>query len=390
MKQAPGLTAYRQDAIFCFLAVLPTFAALVPVVAASAAVRELGDSGGLRAGFLASSIAGLAAGYLVIGNLADRFGQRTSLQASLLAFGAFSLVLYFLEDGPSFLLFRFLQALSSSACMVIPQALYRHTYPGPLARRANAISLLGTAIGPISAFLLGGVFDALDSWRSGFLVCAGSSVVACFSARYLPFGDRLTPVASEIRSAGAANRPGGFLVLALFPACCFTGSYAFFVTAPLIAREELALDGHALALLLCLPPIGLAIGSAAAAAHARYGAGLFVGAVVMQIAVALGAAAMAARPSMLIFAAMLLYGMANGVTVSVSTTAAIARYPGPPGAAAAMAGFIRMAGAAVGAGVLAATTYFQASRALATALAIVAVLLAGLFLPAYRRLATAP
>jgi MFS family permease len=376
--------SYRHDAIFCFLAVLPTFAALVPVVAAPAALRELGDGGGLRAGFLASSIAGLAAGYIVIGNLADRCGQRTILRASLVAFCAFSVALYLLKDAGSFLFVRFLHALSSSACMVIPQALYRDAYPGPLARRANAVSLLGTALGPIAAFLLGGAFE--HSWRSGFIVCAVCGAVAWLAVPQLPFAFR----AREEKPPGTPLPARGFAVFAVIPACCFAGSYVFFVTAPLIAREELAMRGAALAWLLCLPPIGLLLGSAAVVAYAsRAGAKLLAGGLVLQIAVAIAASLLALQPSLPIFLVMLLYGIANGLTVSASTAAAIARYPGPAGAAAAATGFVRMTGAAIGACALAATAYWHASAVLAACLALVAVVLAALLAPAYRRLATA-
>lgn len=375
--------SYKHDAIFCFLAVLPTFAALVPVVGAAAALRELGDGGLLRAGFLASSIAGLAIGYLFIGNVADRYGQRLALKCSLLAFAALSGVLYVVTDPALFLVLRFFQALSSSGCMVIPQALYKDAYTGVLARRANAISVLGTALGPISAFLLGAALDVFWSWRVGFLITALLAAAAYFWAGSLPFAGVGRPAAPQ-----TSARPGGFAVFALIPAFCFAGSYAFFVTAPIMGSSEMGIPTTRLSLLLCLPPIGLALGSTLTAAlSSRHGTGLLAAGLVLQVAAALAVSVLSHNASLFAFFAMFFYGLANGLTVSLSTARAIARYAGPSGAAAAAAGFIRMAGAALGACTLALTNHVSSSAAISAALLGVAILLLGALACNYRQIA---
>lgn len=127
-----------------------------------AAVRTWGDN------FLAIFLAGGTIGGLLFGSLADRFGRRPIMIATILMYSVFSGLTYFANDIYVIGVLRFLVALGIGGEWAVAASLVAEVFPKKARAQAagifHASSILGTWLAALSGILVG------SSWRYAYLL----------------------------------------------------------------------------------------------------------------------------------------------------------------------------------------------------------------------------
>ena len=120
---------------------------------------------------------GAGVGALIPGTLADRFGRRPILLASLACFVVMAAACALVTEFNTMLVFRFIQAVGSGGLAVLPSAIIRDRFEGD--KMARLQSLIGVIfmIVPMIAPTLGQGVLALAGWRAIFWVIAGLGIV---------------------------------------------------------------------------------------------------------------------------------------------------------------------------------------------------------------------
>lgn len=113
-----------------------------------------------------------AVGQLVIGTLADNFGRKKILLASLLSFTLGSIICCFSLSIIPFLFGRILQALGACGSQVITLAMVRDQYQEKEATLLFTILKGSMSIAPIAAPLVGAYLQTLYGWQANFAVLA--------------------------------------------------------------------------------------------------------------------------------------------------------------------------------------------------------------------------
>ncbi|MGW5863249.1 MFS transporter [Streptomyces sp. NPDC055239] len=159
----------------CFLAYL--FDAL-EIVLLSLALPDIRQDMGLsvtQAGLLATAtLLGIGVSSVAGGYVADNFGRKKALIASLVTFGLFTAALIVVPNFTVFLILRFLAGIGLGAVWSVVSAYVVETWPAKSRGRAAAFV--------ISAFPAGGALAAvisgplLPNWRLMFLI-AGTAVI---------------------------------------------------------------------------------------------------------------------------------------------------------------------------------------------------------------------
>jgi len=145
--------------------------------------RELGAGDGNRRQLVVSAylLAG-GLGTLLPGALADRFGRRPVLLASILGYSLLSLAIAFVHDFTVLLVLRGIQGLVAAGLFVVPSAIVRDRYEGDqMARLFSLISAIFITV-PVFAPSLGQAVLLFAGWRWIFIILAGLGLLAVFWA----------------------------------------------------------------------------------------------------------------------------------------------------------------------------------------------------------------
>jgi FSR family fosmidomycin resistance protein-like MFS transporter len=165
-------------------------------------VDDLHASKALGNAALAAMLVGGAAGTLIGGPLADRFGRRAVLTGSMLLLPP--LIAGFLASGPALaLVFASLAGAATIATFAVTIVMGQEYLPGRLGVSAGVTIGLSIGLGGVGAPLLGLLADA-DGLRSVFWVVAALPVAALAMAAGLP----RAPTA-RARTQGTSGLRGG-------------------------------------------------------------------------------------------------------------------------------------------------------------------------------------
>jgi len=223
-----SLTAFAPMSIDMYLPALPT---MQRVLDADAAHMQL---------TLASFFAAFALGQLFYGPLADRFGRKPPLYASLSLFILASLGCALATSVEMLIVLRFLQAFGACAGVVIARAIVRDSFDTAEAARMYAAMMLVMGVAPMVAPLLGGQLLAAFGWHSIFLalVLYGSVVLFALHSRLpetLPPMQRRPLIPSRVLSAyGSLLMQHRFRGFALTSSISMAGLYAFIAASPFV------------------------------------------------------------------------------------------------------------------------------------------------------------
>lgn len=208
------LAAFGPLSIDMYLPALPTIAG------------EFGTTTAAIQQTLSAFFIGLALGQLFYGPISDRMGRRAPLLFGCAMYTAVSLGIIFAPSVGWLLGLRFLQALGSSAGVVIGRSVVRDLFDERESARMFSFLVLVMGIAPITAPLIGGQLLVLFGWRSIFLMLAGFGVL-CFVMVWLWLEESLPHARRTASGLGSVLRGyGGLLTDARYMGFALAGGLA--------------------------------------------------------------------------------------------------------------------------------------------------------------------
>ncbi|NMM28930.1 MAG: MFS transporter [Glaciimonas sp.] len=118
----------------------------------------------------AAGLVGMAAGALMLGPLADRFGRKFVIAASTLTFGLFSLLTAWADSSSSLMLARLLTGLGLGAAMPNIIALTAEYAPKRIRAMLVTVMFLGFPFGAVVGGLISSIIIPLWGWQSVFIL----------------------------------------------------------------------------------------------------------------------------------------------------------------------------------------------------------------------------
>jgi MFS family permease len=135
---------------------------LLQVASADPAIKRLGDV------FLGIFLLGGTCGGLLFGSLADRWGRRPTLVATILMYSVFSGLTFFAQELWQVAVLRFLVAMGVGGEWAVAAALVAEVFPPRARAHASGIfhatSVLGTWLAALTGLAVGA------NWRSAYLI----------------------------------------------------------------------------------------------------------------------------------------------------------------------------------------------------------------------------
>lgn len=119
---------------------------------------------------LTFSMVGLAVGQLVIGPLSDKYGRKSPLLVSLVAFCFSTLGCLYAPNIHWFIFFRLIQGLAGAGGLVISKSIAIDLYEGRELTRFFSMLSSVQGLAPICAPVLGGVLLEVTSWKGIFWI----------------------------------------------------------------------------------------------------------------------------------------------------------------------------------------------------------------------------
>jgi MFS transporter, DHA1 family, multidrug resistance protein len=299
----------------------------------------------------------IACGQLAYGPISDRFGRRPVLLAGLALFLVGTFLCGIAWSLPVLILGRTLEAAGGCAGMVLSRAIVRDLFERDRAASALATISMAMTLAPSLSPAIGAYLAEWAGWRADFaaLGVLGAAVLLLILLR-LP----------ETRAGVAARDAGGtnwafaallgsraFLGFALATSFTSASWFTFLASAPYILSELLNEPPSTYGLMILLPMAGYMLGSGAAARFAvRAGsAGLFLGGLALSLVsgamLILWPVAAGLSPWAL-FVPMALSSVGNGLSQPPGLAAGLSVYPRIAGAASGLMGFLQMMTAAIG------------------------------------------
>jgi DHA1 family bicyclomycin/chloramphenicol resistance-like MFS transporter len=132
---------------------------------------ELSPDSTAIAGVITTYFLGLAAGTLVYGPLADRFGRRPVMFASYGIYGVGALASTFAPSLTFLLVTRFVWGFGAAGARVVSFAVIRDAYEGEEMSRVMSLIMAVFILVPVVAPTIGAAIVAVASWRWVFGVC---------------------------------------------------------------------------------------------------------------------------------------------------------------------------------------------------------------------------
>jgi MFS transporter, DHA1 family, multidrug resistance protein len=326
-------------------------------------------------------LAGIAAGQLVYGPVSDRFGRRPVLLAGLALFLAGTVLCGFSWSLPALIVGRALEALGGCAGMVLGRAIVRDIYDRERSASALATIMMVMSLAPSLSPLIGAYLAQWGGWRADFVVLGvlGLAVLGLTAARleetHAPASVNLVGM---IGSFILLLRSPAFLSVALASAFTSASWFTFLAAAPYLLAELLHQPPSTYGLIILLPMAGYVLGNAGVSRLSSLlgSARLFISGLALSLlsVVMLVVWCLADLTPWALFVPMALSSVGNGMSQPPGIAAGLSVYPRVAGAASGLMGFMQMAVAAFGTvllglfprdGVLAMVTVVGGSLALA-------------------------
>ncbi|MGZ6039280.1 MAG: multidrug effflux MFS transporter [Phenylobacterium sp.] len=368
-------------AVICALAAMGTLATNIFLPSLPAMAADLRVSSAAVTSTISIFLAILAGGQLIVGPFSDRFGRRIPVLAGLCIFVLGTVWCALAADLPNLLVGRSIQACGLCAATVLSRAIASDLFEGQALAKVMASITVATAAAPGLSPLLGSALDHFFGWRSEFVFVATFATCALLAHATL-VGETNRSVSAAVNPVEVGRAYLGLIRNARFVAPTRTAGllmaalFAIFSAAPRVLLEHFGFSPIAIGLLFA-GVVVLVFGAAMLAPRLSARLGVYRATMIGLGCAATGAGALllavlAAHDAFLPFlatSAVFLFGL--GIASPLSSAAALSPFGGKAGAAAALFGFVQMAGAACGASLAAVV-----SRDPALGLAIVAALAA--------------
>lgn len=149
---------------------------------------------------------GMAAGQLLWGPLADRFGRSATMTASVGLYVVAAIATALAPTLTLLLIARVVWGIGAAGPALLRSAIARDLYDGDQMARIMSLVMAIFMIGPIMAPLIGEAILLIGSWRWVFFFCALAGVAQLFWTRR--FGETLNP--DDVRPLGFSTTAKAF------------------------------------------------------------------------------------------------------------------------------------------------------------------------------------
>jgi len=300
-------------------------------------------------------LAGIAAGQLVYGPVSDRFGRRPVLIAGLALFFAGTVLCGLAWSLPALIIGRTLQALGGCAGMVLGRAIVGDVYDRERASSALATIMMAMSLAPSLSPLIGAYLAEWVGWRADFVLLgtAGAAVLALTAAK-LEETHAPAPVnlVGMIGSFVLLLRSPAFLGVAFATAFTSASWFTFLAAAPYLLSGVLHQPPSTYGLMILLPMAGYVLGNAAVVRLSVLlgSTRLFILGLALSLAsgVMLALWCLDGLTPLALFVPMAISSIGNGMSQPPGVAAGLSVYPRIAGAASGLMGFMQMTVAALG------------------------------------------
>ncbi|GHS85994.1 putative multidrug resistance transporter, Bcr/CflA family protein [Actinomycetota bacterium] len=192
---------------------------------------------------LTASLAGLAAGQLLLGSLSDAYGRRRPLLGALTVYVLASASVVLVTSVETLTVLRVVQGFSAAAGMVLSMAIVRDRYEGVAMSRVIARLMLIVGVAPVLAPTIGAQLLRFGSWRLifGFLTLIGA-VLLVLAATTLreslpPERRRTGGTRAALRTYRALLVDRSFLGLALLSAFYLAAMFTYVSSSTYVFQD---------------------------------------------------------------------------------------------------------------------------------------------------------
>ena len=236
---------------------LPCLPVLTSYISASASLIQVSLSAGML---------GLAAGQLLIGSIADKYGRKGPLLWCLLLFVLATMGRLLSTNIVPFICFRLLQGLTGASGLVISKVIIADSFSAADIAKYFAILAAVQGAAPIVAPVVGGAAFSLSSWQGAFSVLGLWGLVLLCACRRLretlDEKDRLQmPIWETFRCYAAVVRNRPYLVMNLLQGFASAALMAYISASPFIFRNHFGLTPMEYSLCFAGNAVGLVAGS---------------------------------------------------------------------------------------------------------------------------------
>ncbi|WP_319580313.1 MFS transporter [uncultured Methanospirillum sp.] len=138
---------------------------------------------------LGVSLAASAAGGIIFGLLADRYGRKPVLQLSIIIYSLGALLCGFATSLESLILFRIITGLGVGGEWATGQTYIAELFPAQIRGKYASYVQTGAPIGILLASVMGGFIAPIIGWRACFIVSVLPTLFVFFIRRNIPESD---------------------------------------------------------------------------------------------------------------------------------------------------------------------------------------------------------
>ncbi|KFU81869.1 Sugar phosphate permease [Amycolatopsis lurida] len=251
----------------CFLAYLFDALEIVLLSLSLPAIRHDMGLTATQAGLLATAtLLGIGVSSVAGGYVADNFGRKKALIASLVIFGVFTAALAVVPNFTVFLILRFLAGIGLGAVWSVVSAYVVETWPPRHRGRAAAFVISAFPAGGALAAVVSGYF--LPDWRLMFLVAGTAVVIPVLvvlvffreSADWIAHKVQRTEHAVTVRNVLSGSLRRTTLLGTLMAALALTGYWGATTWLPTYLTAERGLPAGDVALFVTILNVGMFLG----------------------------------------------------------------------------------------------------------------------------------